>query len=176
MAAEIFSCHRSRVTGYLFWRVLGFPGDEKNQPDAGANGGVGDVEGGKINDASAALLQVKIKKIHDRVATGQQAVSEVAGDAAENQAEGNLAGERVRTEVVARKKQRDEREQGDQGERGVVAAEEAPRCAGVAPVNQFEKTINDGLFVAQSERAQHPPFCELVERENNQCQRGDAAI
>jgi len=160
----------------MFRRVLGFPGDEKNQPDAGADRGVGDVEGGKINDTAAALLQVKIEKIHDRVAAGQQAVSEVAGDAAENQAEGNLAGQRVRTEVVAREKQRDEREQGDQSECGVVAAEETPRRAGVAPVNQFEKTINDDLFVAQSERAQHPPFCELVERENNQCQHGDTAI
>jgi len=78
------SCHLSHVTGHVFRCVLGFPGEEKNQPDAGANGGVGDVEGGKINDAAAALLQVKIKKIHDRVAAGQQAVGEVAGDAAKS--------------------------------------------------------------------------------------------
>ena len=156
--------------------MLGFPGEEKNQPDAGANGGVGDVEGGKINDAAAALLQVKIKKIHDRVAAGQQAVGEVAGDAAENQAEGNLAGERVRTEMMAREKQRDEREQGDQGERGVIAAEETPRRAGVAPVNQFEEAGNNRLFVAQVKVVQHQPFGELVERKHHQRERGDAAI
>lgn len=167
----------SLVTCHLFRRVFGFPGEEKNQPHAGANGGVGDVEGGKINDAAAALLQVKIKKIHNRVAAGQQAVGEVAGDAAENQAEGNLAGERVRTEVMAREKQRDKREQADQGECGVVAAEETPRRAGVAPVDQFEKTINDDLFVAQKRKGvQHQPFGELVERKHHQRERGDAAI
>jgi hypothetical protein len=78
--------------------VFGLPGDEKNQPHASADGGVGDVERGKINDASAALLQVKIEKIHDGMTTRQQAVDEIAGDAAKNQAEGNLAGERMRIE------------------------------------------------------------------------------
>ena len=102
------------------WRVLVFPGDEKNQPDAGADGGVGDVEGGKTDVIAAALLQVKIKKIHDRVAAGQQAVGEVAGDAAENQAERNLAGQRVGIKMMPREKQRDEREQGDDGECNVV--------------------------------------------------------
>jgi len=100
----------------------------------------------------------------------------IAGDAAKNQAEGNLAGERVRTEVVAREKQRDEREQGDQGERGVVAAEKTPRRAGIAPVDQFEEAGNDRLFVIQSKRAQHLPFGELVERKHHQRERGDAAI
>ena len=83
------------------------------------------------------------------MAAGQQAVGEVAGDAAENQAEGNLAGQRVRIKMMAREKQRDEREQGDQGERDVVAAEKAPRRAGVAPVNKFEKAGNDDFFVAR---------------------------
>jgi len=50
-----------------------------------------------------------------------------------------LAGERVRTEVVAREKQRDEREQADQGECGVVAAEETPRRAGVAQWTSLKK-------------------------------------
>ena len=79
-------------------------------------------------------------------------------------------------EVVARKKQRDEREQGDQGKCGVVAAEETPRRAGIAPVDQFEKTGDDDLFVARFESVQHQPFGELVEREHNQRERGDAAI
>ena len=76
-AAEMFSCHWSRVTRHGLCDVLGFPGEEKNQPDAGANGGVSDIEGRKINDAAAALLQVKIKKIHDGLAAGQQAVGTV---------------------------------------------------------------------------------------------------
>jgi len=61
-----------------------FSSDEKNQPHAGANGGVGDVEGGKVNDAAAALLEVKINEINH--VADANAVEEIAGDAAENQA------------------------------------------------------------------------------------------
>ena len=84
--------------------MLGFPGDEKNQPHTGANGGIGDVEGGKIDDAAAALLQVKIEKIHNGMAAGQEAVGEIAGDATKNQAESDLAGERVRTGAMSANK------------------------------------------------------------------------
>jgi hypothetical protein len=38
------------------------------------------------------LLHVKIEEIHDGMAAGQQAVGEVAGDAADNQSKRNLAG------------------------------------------------------------------------------------
>ncbi len=41
----------------FLWRVLVFPGDEENQADAGADGGVGDVEGGKADFAAAALCR-----------------------------------------------------------------------------------------------------------------------
>ena len=54
------------------------------------------LKAGKSMTPAAALLQIKIEEIHNRVAAGQQAVGEVAGDAAKNQAEGNLAGESVR--------------------------------------------------------------------------------
>ena len=103
--------------------MLVFPGDEENQPDAGADGGVGDVEGGEADFAAVALLQVKINEVHDGVAAGQQAVGEVAGDAAEDQAEGDLPGQRVRIEVMPREEERDEGEARNQGKRGVVAAE-----------------------------------------------------
>jgi hypothetical protein len=59
-------------------------------------------------------------KIHDGTASGQHAVGEVAGDAAENEAEGDLAGEGVRIEMMPREKQRDEREQADKGQRALL--------------------------------------------------------
>src|SRR5208337_1314733 len=90
------SCHSSLATCHRFGGVLVFPSDEKNKCDAGADGGVGDVERGKTDFIAAALLQIEAEKIHDFMASGQQAVGEIAGDAAKNQAKGNLAGQRVR--------------------------------------------------------------------------------
>ena len=156
--------------------MLVFPGDEENQPDAGADGGVGDVEGGKADFVSASLLQVKINEIHDGMAAGKQTVGEVAGDAAENEAEGNLAGQRVGVEMVPREKQRDEGEQRDEGQGVVVAAKLAPGCAGIDPVDEFEETINHDPLVANRELLYHQPLGELVERENHQRESGDAAI
>ena len=172
-------CHLSllqQLNQSDFRRVLVFPGDEENQSDAGADGGVGDVEGGKADFIAAARLHVKIDEVHDVMAARHQPVGEVAGDAAEDQAEGDLAGQRVRVEMVPREKQRDEGEERDEGERAVVAAEEAPRRAGVAPVDELEKAGDDDLFVAIGEHVQHQPFGELVERKDRQRERGNAAV
>ena len=43
-------------------------------------------------------------------------------------------------------------------------------------MNQFEEAGNDRLFVAHVERAQHQPFGELVEGENNQREGGNPPI
>ena len=68
-----------------------FPGDEENQPDAGANRAVGDVEGGKSNFAAATLLNIKINEIHDGVTAWQKPVGQISRDAAENESERNLS-------------------------------------------------------------------------------------
>ena len=86
------------------------PSDEKNQADAGADGGVGDVERGKTDFAAAALLHKKVNKINDFMTTWQQAVGEIAGDAAEDETERDLAGNGVGIEMMPREKQRDERQ------------------------------------------------------------------
>ena len=156
--------------------MFSFPGDEKNQPYTGADGTIGNIEGGKTDFTAAALLQIKIKKIHDRVAARQQAIGQITGDAAKNQAEGDLAGQRVRIEVMPREEQRDEGEEHDDDEGAVVAAENVPRCAGVTPVNELEKTVNDDFLVTRSEGAQHQPFGELVECEDDQRDKGDATV
>ena len=46
-------------------RVFIAPGNKKNQADAGANGGIGDVERGKTDLAAAALLHIEINEIKD---------------------------------------------------------------------------------------------------------------
>jgi len=105
-----------------------------------------------------------------------QTVGKISGNAAENQAECDLTGQRVRVEVMASEKQRDKREQRDEREGAVVAAKQTPGRAGVTPVNKFEKTGYNDFFVVVVECAQHEPFGELVERENNQREHGDAPV
>ena len=104
--------------------MLVFPGHQENQAHAGADCAVGDVERGKADRVSdAARLQVKINKIHYGVTARQQPVGEVAGDAAEDEAKRDLAGQRVRVEMMPRKEQRHEGDEGDNCERAVVVAE-----------------------------------------------------
>ena len=169
-----YSCRSSLVTCHRFRCVLVFPGDEENQSDAGADGGVGDVEGGEANFMAAAWYHVKADEVHDFMA--DQPVGEIARNAAEQQAEGDLAGQFVRVEMVPREKERDEGEEHDDDERAVVAAEEAPRRAGVAPVNELEKAADDDLFLECRQPFQHQPLGELVERKDRQRERGNAAV
>jgi hypothetical protein len=155
-----------------------FPGDEKNQADAGADGGIGDVEGREPDFAAAAIaaaqLDVKPDKVHHFMV--DQAVGEVPGDAAENQAEGDLAGQRMRIEMMAREEEREQREQSHEDQRAVVAAEEAPCGAGVTPMNEFEETGNDDFFLVSAERSQQEPFGELVQRKDHHGEHGDVAV
>jgi len=152
------------------------PGDEKNQADAGADGGVSDVERGKTDFAAAALLHKKVNEINDLMAAREQAVGEIAGDAAKNKSERDLTGDGVGIEMMPREKQRDKRQQRDEGQCAVVAAKQTPRRAGVAPVDEFEKAADDDFFVAFFEQVQHEPFRELVEYEHDRRDDGDVAV
>ena len=78
--------------------------------------------------------------------------------------------------MVPREKQSHERKDGDERKRAVVAAESAPRRASVDPMDEFEKPGNKDFFIADVERLQHEPVCKLIERENQQRERGDAAV
>ena len=171
-----FSCHSLLVTRHGFGGVLIFPGDKENQCHAGADGGVGNVERWKTDFIAAALLEIETEEIHYFMPPGQQAVSEIARDAAENQAEGNLAGQRVRINMMPREKQRDEREEGDDGERDIVSAEEAPSRARVAPVHELKKAFDDNFLVVGRERFQHQPLGELIQHKHDQRERGDAPV
>jgi hypothetical protein len=43
-------------------------------------------------------------------------------------------------------------------------------------VNEFEKTGDDDFFVVDIERLEHNPFGELVERKDDERERGDPAV
>jgi hypothetical protein len=124
--------------------------------------------------AVAAQLHVKADEIHDFMA--DQPVGKISGDAAEDEPERNLADERVRIEMMPREKQRDEREQADERERAVVAAEQTPRRAGVAPMDEFKKSGDDDALLVNAKRTQHEPFCKLVERKNGEREQRNAEI
>ena len=154
--------------------MFSFPGNEENQCHAGTDGAIGNVEGGKTDFAAAARLQIKAKEIHDFVS--YQTIGKISSDTAKNQSERNLADQRMRVEMVSREKQRDESEEHDDDKGAVIAAENVPRRPSIAPVNEFEKTVNDDFFTARSKATQHQPFGELVEHEDDQRDNSDTTV
>src|SRR5512134_926845 len=111
--------------------ALTSPRYQEYQSDTDADGAIGHVEGGEADLIPAALVEVKANEINDAAPRRQQTVGEVAGDAAEDQPEGDLPRERARVEMMPAQKKHQQRNQRDDGEQFVVAAEEAPRRAGV---------------------------------------------
>src|SRR5258708_40159328 len=79
-------------------RVI-FPRQNKQQPDPDANRAVGDVEGGKTGFRTAARAKIKSEKIHH--VPEKQAVAEIAENAAEHEAERDLAPGGFGVEMVA---------------------------------------------------------------------------
>ena len=159
-----------------FGDAVGAPVDEEDEGDAGADGGVGDVEGGEIEGfVGAAALQVEMEEVDDGVAAGQEAVGEVADDAAEDEAEGELADEAVGIEMAAGEEEGDEGGDGDGGEEGVVAGEHGPGGAGVDAVGEVEEAGDDDVFIAFDDVAEDEPLGELVEDEDDGGQRKNTA-
>ena len=155
--------------------MLVAPRNQENQTDAGANRAIGDIERGKSDFISvAAQLHVKTDEVHDFMA--EQSVEKISRDAAENQAERNLADKRVRIEMVSREKKRDKRKQTDKRKRAVVAAEQTPRRAGVAPMHEFEKAGNNNSLFVSAERFEHEMLGKLIEHKNYEREQRDAAI
>src|SRR5438093_6932039 len=76
--------------------------------------------------------------------------------------------------MVAREEQREQRHQRDDGEQFVVAAKETPRRAGVAPVDEFEKAVNEDAFLTPAQQPQHEILRELIQGEDQQRDGRDA--
>src|SRR6185295_10496411 len=104
---------------------------KKHQAHADADGAVGHVEGGKTDRVvGAAGVDVKVKEVDDVV--DADAVEEISQNAADDQAERDLAGEGAGIEMAAAEEQDDERAERHHGEQSVVPAEQAPGRAGIA--------------------------------------------
>src|ERR1019366_7099740 len=113
------------------------PRNQENQADAGADGAVGNVKGGKADFGAASLLEVKVNEINHM--PHPQPVDEVPHDSAEDQAESNLAEEGARVKMVPAKEQDEQRDESDAGQQLIVAAEQAPGRAGIPPVHELEE-------------------------------------
>ena len=61
------------------------------------------------------------------------------------------------------------------GEGGIVPGELAPGRAGVDSMGKIEASGDDNFFIAFGQGVQHDPFGGLVEREDEQRERGNAA-
>src|SRR5262245_19403097 len=141
------------------------PGQEEDESDAGADGAVGDVEGGEADFAAAALPEVEVDEVNH--VTEAQAIGEVAENAADDEAEGQLAEGRARIKMVAREIENYERHDGDDGEDLVASAEHAPGRTAVFPMDEFEKAVEDNPFLGVIEKAEYDPFRKLIQREDS---------
>ena len=116
-----------------------------------------------------------MQKVHDRVASGQQAVGQVADDAAKDEPEGELPQQAVGAEMMAGEIEHHQRRERDGGQQGVVAGEHAPRRPRVDAVREVEKAGNDRIFVPEDDAPQHQPLGDLVADQHAQGQRDNPA-
>lgn len=148
-------------------------GEDKQEADPDTDCAIGNVERRETNlIIRAAALDVKAHEIN--YVADANSVQEVAEDAPKNEAERHLAPKRVDIEVVAGQKKNDEGGQGGEGQDAVVAAEDTPGRASVAPVDEFKKAVDDDLFLSEGEMPQHDQLCELIHDKDCQSQDGNA--
>ena len=155
---------------------VALPRKQEEQADADADGAVRDVEGGKASDLAIATDDVEVEEIDDVLSAGQQAINEVADDAAKDEAERNLSAKRVNVEVMAGKKEDEESDDGDDGQRTVIPGEHAPSCASVSPVNEFEEATDNFLLLRKAQVSQDDELRQLVEEDDGEGEVQDAPV
>src|ERR1043166_3044131 len=77
------------------------PGQQKEQPNPGANRAVGHVKRGKADLSPAAALDIKIEKVDDMLPLRMQPIDQVAKNASEKQPERQLTPNRSRVKMMA---------------------------------------------------------------------------
>ena len=153
-----------------------FPGENKNQADADADGAVGHVEGGKadVHFAAAAASQIEIEKVRHMMEP--EAIHEIAHDAAKNQPERNLAGQGMSIKMMPAAIQDKQRHDRDDGQQAVIAGEQAPSRPGVAPMHEFKEAGDDDPLVIERQKAVDQLLCELVQGQYEHGDQGDPAV
>src|SRR2546423_310094 len=164
------------------WGVFGsgrsgsviLPGENEQQADTDTDGAVRYVKGRESGLLPIAAVNIKEKKIDDM--PHAHSVDKVADDSTKDQAEGDLSCKGASVEVMARPDEDHERSKCDEGEDTVVSAEHAPGGAGVDPVDELEKPIDDDFFLGVAEVFQDQELCELVEADDQQGHECDPPV
>ena len=149
-------------------------GQEK-KADTDANGAIGDVERRKTDLAAAALVNIEAEKI-DYMAD-DDAIDQIPCDSAKNQTQRGLPNKISRIEIISINKQQNQRDRGNDRQHRVVSAKDAPGRAGVAPMHELEKTVeNHALISMIIERVINDLFGDLIQENNCDGQQPDSLI
>ena len=140
------------------------PGNQDEQTDAHANRAVGDVEGGKADFHAVAGEEIKAQEINHLMA--DDSIHQIARDAAADQPQGNLAQEGLDVEVAAPEHQAEQGRGGNPFQDFVAVMEEAPGRAGVAPIDEAEKAVNDDPVLLGPEELEDEVLGGLIQRQN----------
>lgn len=158
-----------------FGSMLVAPGDEEHEGYANAYCAVSHIEGGKAGFVSTPLHEIEAQKINDVLA--KNAVDEITHNASDDEAKSELAQERVRVEMVAAEKQNDQRNNRDNRQCSVFPGERTPGRARVLPVHELEEARQNQPFIPYiGKKVQDELLCDLVEREDNECDHRDTAV
>ena len=150
------------------------PGNQENQPHAGADGAVRDVESGETDFRAAPAIQVEVNEIDHM--PGPKPVDQIADNAAEDHPECGLAQEGAGVKMMAAEEQYHQRDKRDARQHLVVAAKQAPGRAGISPMNKPKEPIDNHLLLSVPEEPEHDLFGQLVERNHQQSDQRIAMV
>src|SRR2546423_719212 len=154
------------VDDYFLPRAPAFEKEiEGEQECAGADGGVGEVEGGPV-----VVACVEEDEVHDAAQT--DAVNQIAGDAGEEE---RARAEHAVVRACGAEEVDEHGEGGEDGERGehptreVAAALQLPEGdAGVLGVGQIEHARDDGHVAPEAQSAHSPSLRRLIGEEETE--------
>lgn len=155
--------------------MLVAPGEQKDERHPDAYRAIGQIESRETRLLSTALHQVKPQKIHNVLP--ENAIHQIAHDASNHQAKGELAEQRVRVEMVPAEKKDYKRRDRDERQRTVFTGERTPRRPGVLPMHKLEKTGKNRLFIPDvRQKPEHDGLGNLVQSQNNKRNRRNSAV
>jgi hypothetical protein len=97
-----------------------------------------------------------------------QAIDQIAGDPAKDQAQGDLPQDALYVKMAAPQEKGQERQNRNDGQEIIPVAEQTPGRAGVAPLYKFEKAVDDHALLRRSQPPEHQEFGRLVQGDNSQ--------
>jgi len=78
--------------------------------------------------------------------------------------------------MMTAKEEDNQRHNCNEGKQHVVAAKQAPGRPGIAPINQFKKTIYNGLLSSVPDEAEYQLLGQLIQRYHQESNAGNATI